>query len=86
MYRKSKACDSVSLASMERASTKLLKKCMNPKTPEIELDGFTKLGPQITYSFHIQPHHLSHPNNNLLSDHMSNLCQYIHRCYTGIDR
>ena len=30
---------------MERAPPKLLKKCINPKIPEIELDGFTKLGP-----------------------------------------
>ena len=42
---KAKACDSFSLAPMERAPQNYPKKCVNSKSPKIELDGFTKPGP-----------------------------------------
>ena len=42
---KTKACGSFSSASMERAPQNYPKNCINSKTPKIELDGFTKLGP-----------------------------------------
>ena len=41
---KTKACDSFSLAPMERAPQNYPKKCVNSKSPKIELDGFTKPG------------------------------------------
>ena len=42
---KTKACDSFSLAPMEKAPQNYPKKCVNSKSPKIELDGFTKPGP-----------------------------------------
>ena len=39
------ACDSFLLAPMERAPQNYQKKCVNLKSPKIELDGFTKPGP-----------------------------------------
>ena len=44
-----KACDSFSLAPMERAPKNYPKKCVNSKSPKIELDGFTKPGPSVTF-------------------------------------
>ena len=44
---KTKACDSYSLAPKERAPQNYPKKCVNSKSPKIELDGFTKPGPNI---------------------------------------
>ena len=42
---KTKACDSFSFAPMEKTPQNYLKKCVNSKSPKIELDGFTKPGP-----------------------------------------
>ena len=44
---KTKACDSFPSASMERAPQNYKKKCINSKRPKIELDGFTKSGPNL---------------------------------------
>ena len=48
---KTKACDSFSLAPMERAPQNYPKKCVNSKSPKIELDGFTKPGPNVISFF-----------------------------------
>ena len=45
---KTRACDSFSSATMERAPQNCPQKCINSKTPEIELDAFTKSGPHWT--------------------------------------
>ena len=42
---KTKACDSFSLAPMERVPQNYPPKCFNSKSAKIELDGFTKPGP-----------------------------------------
>ena len=48
---KTKACDSFSLAPMEGAPQNYPKRCVNSKSPKIELDGFTKPGPRQTSTY-----------------------------------
>ena len=44
---KTKANDSFSLTSMERAPQNQPKECINSKSPKIESHGFTKSGPKL---------------------------------------
>ena len=48
-----KACDSLSLAPMERAPQNYPQKGVNSKSPKIELDSFTKPGPNANLAIDI---------------------------------
>ena len=58
---KTKACDSFSLAPMERAPQNYSQKCVNSKSPKIELDCFTKPGPHAIF-FSVLQYSIAHTN------------------------